>query len=186
MPIIGTLVIIDMQKGCQDPRHGARNNPAAEDNARTLLAAWRECGHPVIHVRHDSVTPGSPLRPEKPGNAVIDGLHELPGEPVLRKSVNSAFIGTDLTERLEKLGGKVVMAGAVTDHCVSTSVRMGANLGFDITLVEDACFCYAKRGPYGRMLSASTIHEANIASLAGECATITTTSDLIAEKESAT
>ena len=52
------------------------------------------------------------------------------GEVVIHKGVNSAFIGTDL-ERVIK--GRdirtLLVAGLTTDHCVSTTTRMAANLG---------------------------------------------------------
>ena len=100
-------------------------------------------GRPIIHVRHDSVQPGSTLAPGTPGNAFRPGFEPLDGEPLVTKSVNAAFIGTDLAFRLKRLGAKhVVTFGISTDMCVSTTVRTGANLGWDMILVPDACDCF--------------------------------------------
>ena len=64
-------------------------------------------------------------------------------EPLITKSVNSAFIGTDLDLRLKRLGAKHVVAfGISTDQCVSTTIRTGANMGWDMILVPDACDCF--------------------------------------------
>ena len=38
-------------------------NDKAEDNGRALLAAWRKANRTIVHVRHDSVEPGSTLSP---------------------------------------------------------------------------------------------------------------------------
>jgi len=62
------LVAIDVQKGFDCDSWGQRNNPGMEANGRALIAAWRATGRPLIHTRHDSVTPGSPLAPGQDGN----------------------------------------------------------------------------------------------------------------------
>ena len=64
------LILIDIQEGLDDPRLGARNNPAAEQNMARLLTEWRRRGWPIFHIQHMSTEPGSPLRPELPGNAI--------------------------------------------------------------------------------------------------------------------
>ena len=177
------LLLIDYQKGFdQIAVRARRNNIEAEGRAMALLTFWREKGWPVLHVRHDSEEPQSPFRPGQIGNQPMSFAAEEEGEPVVRKTVNSAFIGTDLAERLDALDRPaVVVAGATTDHCVSTTVRMGANLGYAMTLVEDACFTFDREVPGGTVLLADTVHAVHIASLAGEFARIMTSAGLIAE-----
>lgn len=38
------LVIIDVQRGFDDPAFGSRNNPLAEMNCAKLLEGWRRTG----------------------------------------------------------------------------------------------------------------------------------------------
>jgi nicotinamidase-related amidase len=177
------LLLIDFQRGFDAMAAKVpRNNLGAEGNARRLLEFWRERGWRVMHVRHDSRQPHSPFRPERIGNRAMDFAAEQPGEPVLRKSVHSAFIGTDLQQRLETLGRPpMVVCGITTDHCVSSTVRMGADLGLRMTLVEDACFTFDRTGPDGRMISAHDIHAAHIASLSGEFARVVAAAPLLSE-----
>jgi nicotinamidase-related amidase len=180
------LLLIDFQQGIDDPRNGQRNNPDAEANAAALLAAWRDAGRPVIHVHHASVEPDSPLRPERPGYAVKPEAAPAAGEPVLVKHVNSAFIGTDLESRLRDAGiTQVVVAGLTTDHCVSTSVRMAANLGFDVILAGDAAATHARTGPDGIRRDAETMHDVALASLHGEFCRVLPTGDILADLDSA-
>ena len=46
------LIVIDMQKGFDDPYWGKRNNPTAEQNAALLISKFRENNLPVIHIKH--------------------------------------------------------------------------------------------------------------------------------------
>lgn len=176
------LILIDIQKGFDDVIYwgGQRNNPDAEQNAGKLLAFWRLKRMPVFHVRHCSSNPESRLAEGKPGNEFMDVVTPISGEVVIRKNVNSAFIGTDLKEQLENLKiTKVVIAGLTTDQCVSTSVRMAGNFGFDTYLVEDATATFCKKGFDGKHYSAELIHETAIASLMNEFATILKTDEII-------
>src|SRR5688500_2242479 len=90
------LVAIDVQQGFDADSWGTRNTPEMEANGRILLAAWRASGRPVVHTRHDSVTPTSPLAPYRPGNGFKAGFEPWSVELIVPKTVNSAFIGTDL------------------------------------------------------------------------------------------
>lgn len=174
------LLVIDVQKGLDEPSLGRRNNPQAEANMALLLARWRDRGRPVFHVRHNSVEPNSPLRPELPGNEIKDEVKPLPGEAQYTKTVNSAFIGTDLEQHLRQQGiTSLVVVGLTTDHCVSTSVRMAANLGFAVTLVGDATAAFERRGPDGVLYSADEIHNVNLASLDREFCRVLSTRQVL-------
>jgi nicotinamidase-related amidase len=177
------LVLVDYQKGFHDAAFwGPRNNPLAEENAARLLAAWREHHLPVIHVRHASQLKGSPLGAGKSGHDFMTVAAPTGEEPVVAKSVNSAFIGTDLETRLNKLGRPpIVIAGVTTDHCVSTTVRMAANLGFGVVLAGDACFTFDREDPAGRSIPAESIHRACLASLHGEFADVRPTERIVAD-----
>jgi nicotinamidase-related amidase len=136
---------------------------------------------PVIHVQHMSVVPDSPLRPELPGNAFKPEAQPMEHEPVFQKQVNSAFIGTTLEAHLRAEGiDSLVVAGITTDHCVSSSVRMAANLGFAVIVVEDATATFERQGPDGAHYSADAMHRAALASLHGEFATVRSTRDVLA------
>lgn len=175
-----TLILIDVQQAFDDPVWGERNNPEAEANIARLLAAWRAAALPLIHVRHDSVQPGSVLSPDAPGHAFKPEALPLHGETVIHKTVNSAFIGTTLEQRLRAAGATtLVIAGITTDHCVSTTTRMAGNLGFKVLLVGDACATFERRGVKGEHYSAEQMHNTALASLHGEFATVISTDEAI-------
>jgi len=174
------LLPVDLQRAFDAPPWPPRNNPAADANGLALLAAWRRNGWPILHVRHDSVEPNSTLRPGLPGHAFRPGFEPLAGEALVTKSVNSAFIGTDLDLRLKRLQAEAVVAfGISTDMCVSTTVRSGANMGWRMILAADACFCFDQKDLDGTIIPAETIHRAHVATLAAEFATVVATAEIL-------
>lgn len=169
------LLLIDIQLGLQEMDfYGTeRNNPNAEENCQKILFAFREKLLPVFHVKHDSTNPDSPLHPSKKGNAFNPLVQPITGEPVFAKSVNSAFIGTDLETHLRAMGiSELVIVGLTVEHCVSTSVRMAANMGFDVVLISDATAAFDKIGVDGKVYSAELIYHTELANLNGEFARI--------------
>lgn len=174
------LLVVDVQKGLDDPSLGARNNPEAESNVAALLAAWRSRGRPVVHVRHCSVEPDSPLRPDRPGNAIKDEALPLPGEVQIAKTVNSAFVGTELDAYLREQGiGSLVVVGLTTDHCVSATTRSASDLGYTVTVVSDATAAFERLGHDGVLHPAEDVHRVNLASLNGEFCVVRSTADLL-------
>ncbi|GHN01230.1 putative isochorismatase family protein YrdC [Cytophagales bacterium WSM2-2] len=176
------LLLVDIQKGFDDVKHwgGRRNNPEAEENASTLLELWRETSLPVFHIQHCSTNPVSPLHETNPGNQFKELVRPAAGEIIIKKNVNSAFVGTELKELLDQLKiTKLVIVGLTTDHCISTTTRMAGNLGFDTFLVSDATATFGKKGVNGQSYSAALIHDTALASLHEEFATVVTTDFII-------
>ncbi len=176
------LVLVDIQKAFEDIAYwgGNRNNPDAEINAGKLLDFWRQNRLPVFHIQHCSTNPASKLFEGNAGNDFKDEVRPNDNEPIIKKKVNSAFIGTDLKQQLDDLGIKqLVIAGLTTDHCVSTTTRMAANLGFETAIVSDATATFDRVGADGQKFSAEIIHQTALASLYQEFASVVKTNELI-------
>jgi len=174
------LVVIDVQAGFDAPVWGPRNNPGFEDNLARLIAAWRFATRPVVFVRHDSVTPGSPLRPDQEGNAfkpVVDGEPDL----LVTKHVNSAFFGTpDLHGWLQERGiTGVAITGIQTNYCCETTARMAGNLGYDTLFVLDATHTFDLPAYGGGTITADELARVTASNLQGEFAEVVMTADLL-------
>jgi nicotinamidase-related amidase len=181
LPPDAALLIVDVQKGFDDPFWGRRNNPHLEERLGALLEAWRASGRTVLHARHMSTDPNSPLRPGQPGNDFMREAEPLPGEPIFEKRVNSCFIGTALEADLRRNGhGALVIAGLTTNHCVSTTARMAGNLGFVTWVVADATATFDRVGPDGVVHTAEQIQAVALSDLHGEFATVVVTGTVIA------
>ncbi|OJJ84135.1 putative isochorismatase family hydrolase, partial [Aspergillus glaucus CBS 516.65] len=202
------LILLDNQAAFAHPSGpaSARSNPLFEVNLTSLLAAFRvahesnskndnENNLEVIHIFHTSDNPASPLHPQHPMKLIrpLDFARPLSkdkangdggggtgtGETVVWKSLNSKPIGPELEAYLRQRGFRqLLFAGLTTDHCVSTTVRVAANLGLAepgrIIVVADATAAWAKGG-----VDADTVHNVSIASLEGEFAEIMGTEDVV-------
>ena len=172
------LILVDIQKGFENIAYwgGQRNNPNAELLASELLQIWRDNHLPIFHIQHCSTIPTSLLHETNPGNEFNELVTPADGETVIKKNVNSAFIGTDLQAQLDHAKiTTLVIVGLTTDHCISTTTRMAGNLGYKTFLVSDATATFNKKGPDGTNYPADLIHETALASLHEEFATVVTT-----------
>lgn len=175
------LIIIDMQKGFNDENYwgGNRNNKDAELKIAEILEKWRFLKLPIFHIVHSSIHLNSKLHESNPGFEIKDEVKPMEGETVIVKNVNSAFIGTDLKERLDNQKiNKLVFVGLTSNHCVSTTARMAANLGFDNLVISDATATFDRIGINGENFDSELIHQISLASLNNEFAKIVNTEKL--------
>lgn len=174
------LIVIDVQNAIDDPKWGRRGQPQAEARIARLLAAWRKRRLPVVHIRHDSIDPTSPYRPGTEGNEFKPEVAPQMGEPVIDKRTNNAFIGTDLMDVLDELQVRsLVVTGVLLENSVDATVRMAANLGFEVTVPEDAVASIDRKDYRGKQWTAEDVHALSLAVLDGEYARVTTSEAII-------
>jgi len=175
------LLLVDIQKAFLEKDYPGliRNNEHAEFICGKILKKWRTLDLPIIHVRHSSTNPESKLHKSRPGFEFNDYVTPLEAEMVLTKEVNSAFIGTNLENILIKSHiNTLVIVGMTTNHCISTTVRMSGNLGFDTYLISDSTACYNTKGLNGEIIACNTIYNSALASLQEEFATVIDSKEL--------
>ena len=176
------LVVVDVQRGFHDPSWAPRNNPDFESNLTRLLRLWRDRDWPLVYVRHDSTTPGSPFMPGTPGNE-LDGelLGHANPDVVVTKSVSAAFYGTpSLQAWLDERGIEtVVIVGIQTNMCAETTARVAGNLGYRMLFAIDATYTFDLEAFDGGVVAADDLARATAANLNGEFGTVVTTSQVL-------
>jgi nicotinamidase-related amidase len=168
------LVIVDIQRdyfpGGNMPLHEPE---AAAAKAAQVLEAFRAAEEPVVHVQHLSPAGGGFLEEGTEGAEIMAPVTPLEGETLITKRAPNAFLGTELEQHLRGLDvEEVVVAGMMTSMCVDATTRAGADLGFKMTLVPDACAAPDLEFG-GRKVDAQDVHASFVAALGQFYATVT-------------
>lgn len=168
------LLLIDIQNdyfpGGKSVLH---QSGEAAAKAAQALAAYRKKGLPVLHIRHESLQPEAKFfLPGTPGADIHSLVEPAEGEQVLLKHVPNAFSGTSLHEELQAAGiRKLAICGMMTHMCIDTSVRAARDLGYAVTLLEDACATRDLEWQ-GERIPAVTVHKTMLAALNGTFARV--------------
>lgn len=133
------LLLIDAQRNMLE---GDLPVPQAEQmrlTLETLLARARAAGVPVVQVQND----GGAGDPDEPFTRGWELVLAQPGEIVVRKRVNDAFLETDLASQLKALRvTDVILAGMQSEFCIEATSRGALEHGFAVTLAAGAHTTY--------------------------------------------
>lgn len=161
------LLLIDVQRymvgerGKDDGRYpfscGATGWQAV-DQASRILAAMRESGHTIVHMRvvlspdgSDWGNFGRKITGTKSGDHVflagtkgaelVDEVAPRPGEPVIEKRKASAFFGTPLASYLiDRRVDTVIVVGGSTSNCVRATVVDAWQHNYRVIVPREAVF----------------------------------------------
>lgn len=175
------LIIIDIQNdyfpGGKWALDGADQ---AADNAARLLAAARERGDLVVHVRHEFESADAPFfAPNSPGAAIHAKVEPRVGEPVVLKHKVNAFLGTDLKQTLDQQGVQALtIVGSMSHMCIDAATRAAADYGYEVTVAHDACATLPLEFA-GKQVPAAHVHDSAMAALAFAYAKVVKTDELL-------
>ncbi|WP_034048571.1 cysteine hydrolase family protein [Pseudomonas aeruginosa] len=149
-------------------------------NAARIIGAARNHGDLVVHIRHEFVTPGVPFFvPGTEGVEIIEAVAPKDGEPVILKNYPNSFLKTDLQKVLADNGiQKLTVIGAMSHMCIDATTRAASDLGYEVTVVDDAC---ATRDLEFRdqVVPAAQVHATLMSALGFAYATILTTQEYL-------
>lgn len=121
-------------------------------NIARLQAACRGAGAEVIYTVIEAATPdmrdlsldykisGIGVPKGSPWAQLPPEIPALPGEIVIPKTSSSVFMSTNIDYVLRTLEiEQLICCGLLTDQCVESAVRDACDLGYLVTVPEDAC-----------------------------------------------
>ncbi len=175
------LLLIDLQKDYfSGGRMELEGSLKAVGEAQKILTHFREKKWPIIHIQHLSVRPGATFFiPETDGVKIHVQVEPLFGETVIQKAFPNSFRNTALLEQLKKEAiDHLVLAGMMTHMCLEATVRAAFDLGFECTVIHDACATRALAFD-GVVVPASQVQAAFLAALGSVYAKIVSAEDYI-------
>lgn len=128
------LLVIDLQKQVLETAWQADDVVA---RTAQLIARAREQQTPIVFVQHHAKD-GDGLVRGTEGWKFAKAVAPGPDDTVVEKNYSDAFVETDLEAILDGLDvSHLVVAGAESDACITTTVRRALAEGYDVTLAED-------------------------------------------------
>lgn len=180
------LIVIDIQNDYfQNGKMELVTPDKAADNAAQVLEWFRKYNKEnIYHVQHIAADPSLGFfLPDTEGAEISDTVTPLESESITIKNFPNSFLNTDLESKLKENGvDKVYVAGMMTHMCIDATVRAAVDMGYDTTLIEDACA--TKDLTYGdKTVDAQQVHYSFVGALDGMYAEITTTGEFLEQNK---
>lgn len=174
------LLVIDFQNEYFTGKLPIPDAALAMQNAQRLIQFADDHNITVIHVQHVSPV-GSPIFALGQNSVDIHpDIQPQAHHQLLQKPSVSAFVSTDLDQRLKQLGiEQLIITGLMTHACVTGAARDAVPLGYRVIVVEDACATRSLEQSGKACISYQSLHSVALAALADIFASILTSDEVL-------
>ncbi len=178
------LIVIDLQNDYfAGGKWELKGIDQAANQAARLIAAARSVDDLIVHVRHEFPGESAPFfAPGSKGAEIHPTVAPLAGETVVLKNHVNAFLETNLKSILDDRGiDDLTICGAMSHMCVDAATRAASDLGYNVSLIHDAC---ATRDTefQGQTVPAESVHATLMSALGFAYATLFSTNDYLASR----
>lgn len=176
------LIIVDIQNDYfPNGKMELRNPEKAAVNAKRVLEWFRQnYKDNIFHIQHIASDPALGFfLPDTVGAEIHATVQPLETESIIIKNFANSFLKTELQSKLKEKGiTKLVVVGMMTHMCIDATVRAAVDLGYETTLIEDAC---ATRDLLyqDKVVPAEQVHYAFVGALNGMYANVISTDDFL-------
>lgn len=176
------LIIVDIQNDYFPNGNMELSNPekAAANTAKVL--EWFRQNHKdnIFHVQHIAGDPALGFfLPDTVGAEIHATVQPLETESIITKHFPNSFLKTELESKLKEKGiNKLIIVGMMTHMCIDATVRAAVDLGYETTLIEDAC-ATRDLSYQDKVVPAEQVHYAFVGALNGMYANVITTEDFL-------
>ncbi|WP_091585011.1 cysteine hydrolase family protein [Alteribacillus bidgolensis] len=179
------LIIVDIQNDYFPNGKMELSNPVkAADNAGEILEWFRQNNEDnIFHVQHISNDEGIGFfLPNTEGVKINQAVLPIEQESIIIKHTPNSFFKTELESKLKDKGvTKLVIVGMMTHICIDATVRAAVELGFETTLIEDAC-ATRDLSYQDKVVPAEQVHYAFVSALKSMYANVISTEDFLQQK----
>lgn len=178
------LIVVDIQNDYfPNGKWPLVSAEAAADNAARLIQAFRDSGQQVVHIRHEFTSDSAPFfTPGSSGAQLHAKVVNRADEPVVLKHFVNSFRETELKAILDEHGiDQLVVVGSMSHMCIDGVTRAAADLGYDVTVIHDAC---ATRDLEfnGIVVPAAQVHAAFMSALGFAYASVVSTESFLGSR----
>lgn len=113
------------------------------------------------------------------GAEIHESIQPLEAEGIIIKHFANSFLQTELESKLREKGiTKLVVVGMMTHMCIDATVRAAVDLGYEATLIEDAC-ATRELTYLDKVVPAQKVHYSFVSALNGMYANVISTDDFL-------
>ena len=132
------LLVIDAQVNMFSEGGSVYEGEKLLDTIGRLIARARTAHLPIIYVQNNGGE-GDPDMPGTPGWQIHPAVTPEQGDIVIQKHAPDSFYETSLQSELEaRQIHRLIIVGMQTEMCIDATCRRAHELGYDVTLVQDA------------------------------------------------
>ncbi|MEC0242474.1 cysteine hydrolase family protein [Paenibacillus dokdonensis] len=140
------FLVIDVQAGMFPEADPVYQGELLLEKIQSLIHQARTCNVPVLYVQHNE-GPGEQLESGTADWEIHPAIAPESGETIIQKYKPDSFHETDLQEVLGQKGIKsLIIAGIQTDMCVEATTKRASELGYEVTVVQDAHSTWSQGG----------------------------------------